>query len=106
MIPKEVTANTGFVGIRIPSHPLALKLIQIAGVPIAAPSANRFGHVSPTKANHVMFDFHQHGAVGQEILVLDGEEGVCENNIESCDVGIESTVIKLITNDKKVYLVL
>jgi L-threonylcarbamoyladenylate synthase len=55
-IPLLVTAGTGFVGVRIPSHPLALALLAATGLPIAAPSANRFGHVSPTKAVHVKND--------------------------------------------------
>jgi L-threonylcarbamoyladenylate synthase len=49
-IPLLVTADTGFVGVRRPNHPLAVKLLAAAGLPIAAPSANRFGHVSPTTA--------------------------------------------------------
>ncbi len=47
-IPPMVTANTGYVGIRCPKHKLPHKLLEITGLPIAAPSANRFGHVSPT----------------------------------------------------------
>ena len=55
-VPKVVSAGTGFVGVRCPSHPLAIALIIASGLPIAAPSANRFGHVSPTKARHVLAD--------------------------------------------------
>ena len=67
-IPPCVTANTGFVGVRVPSHPLALALLAAAQRPIAAPSANRFGHVSPTRAAHVVADL---GA--SPIAVLLGE---------------------------------
>lgn len=67
IIPDLVTAGTGFVGVRIPNHEVAIKLIQAAGKPIAAPSANKFGHVSPTKAEHVAKDFKD-----DEVFVLDG----------------------------------
>ncbi|MEO6804436.1 MAG: Sua5 family C-terminal domain-containing protein, partial [Granulicella sp.] len=63
---------------RIPKHPLALRLIEQAGVPIAAPSANRFGHTSPTTAAHVLEDLD-----GRIDAVLDGG---------ATDVGVESTV--------------
>jgi len=52
-IPEIVTAGLNTVAVRIPSHKAALKLIKRSGVPIAAPSANLFGHLSPTKASHV-----------------------------------------------------
>ena len=55
-VPDSVTAGRDLVGIRMPSHPLALALILAAGVPLAAPSANRFGHTSPTTAQHVLED--------------------------------------------------
>ena len=77
-----ITADTGFIGIRVPSHPVALQLLEKSGVPIAAPSANKFGHVSPTKAEHVYNDFHK----DSEVLILDGG---------SCSFGIESTVLKI-----------
>ena len=53
MIPDIVTAGLPTVGLRMPAHPLALELIRAAGVPIAAPSANRFTELSPTAAAHV-----------------------------------------------------
>ena len=56
VIPDVVTAGRPLVGLRMPSHPVALELIRRAGVPIAAPSANRFSHVSPTTAGHVLRD--------------------------------------------------
>jgi L-threonylcarbamoyladenylate synthase len=81
-IPMLITADTGFIGIRVPSHPVAFQLLERSGVPIAAPSANKFGHVSPTKAEHVYNDFHK----DSEVLILDGG---------ACSFGIESTVLKI-----------
>jgi L-threonylcarbamoyladenylate synthase len=70
------------IGLRMPSHPMALALLQAAaarGVPgVAAPSANRFGRVSPTRAAHVLQEF------GPDLLVLDGGD---------CEVGIESAIV-------------
>lgn len=81
IIPSLVTAGLDTVGIRIPSHPIALELIRRAGVPVAAPSANRFSQISPTTAEHV-----QQG-LGDDIeLILDGGP---------TQVGIESTVVSL-----------
>jgi L-threonylcarbamoyladenylate synthase len=76
-IPDGVTAGLDSVGLRMPDHPIALELIQKAGVPIAAPSANKFTELSPTTAAHVRASF------GPEMIVLDGGP---------CRVGIESTV--------------
>src|SRR5216683_2124224 len=53
VIPAIVTANLSTVGLRMPAHPIALALIRAAGVPLAAPSANRFTELSPTTAEHV-----------------------------------------------------
>ena len=78
-----LTAQTGWIGIRSPNHPLALELISQSGLPIAAPSANIFAHVSPTTSDHVCADFLNSD---YEILVLDGGP---------CSFGIESTVAKL-----------
>jgi L-threonylcarbamoyladenylate synthase len=55
-VPDIVTAGRPLVGVRMPAHDVALKVIRLAGVPLAAPSANRFGHVSPTTAEHVLDD--------------------------------------------------
>ncbi len=55
-VPDVVTAGRPLVGVRVPSHPVALELIRRAGIPVAAPSANRFGHISPTTAQHVLDD--------------------------------------------------
>ena len=82
VIPLMITAQTGFVGIRLPNSPIALDLLRTAGVPVAAPSANKFGHVSPSKAAHVYKDFHK----DTDVLIIDGGE---------CSFGIESTVIKV-----------
>jgi L-threonylcarbamoyladenylate synthase len=80
-IPPIVTAGLPTVGLRMPAHPLALALIRAAGVPLAAPSANRFTEVSPTTADHVGL------SLGIDIdYILDGGP---------CNVGIESTVLSL-----------
>lgn len=83
-IPDTVSAGLGSIGIRMPSHPVALSLIEKAGVPIAAPSANLSGKPSPTNGIHVWKDLR-----GRIPLVLDG--GVC-------NVGVESTVLDLTGN--------
>jgi len=79
-IPDSVTAGRPLVGVRMPAHPLAHSLIESAGIPVAAPSANRFGRISPTTAAHVLQDLDHHidavidgGAtkVGVESSVLD-----------------------------------
>lgn len=57
-LPLVVTAGTGFVGLRSPKHLTARKLIELSGLPIGAPSANLFGHVSPTEPIHVFNDFY------------------------------------------------
>jgi L-threonylcarbamoyladenylate synthase len=82
-IPPEVTANLRTVAVRVPAHPVALGLLRACGVPIAAPSANRFGHASPTTAQHVLDDLS-----GRIALVLDGG---------STPLGVESTVLDLIS---------
>jgi L-threonylcarbamoyladenylate synthase len=81
-IPLIVTAGLSTVGLRMPSHPVALALIRAAGVPLAAPSANRFTELSPTTAEHVR------RSLGKDVdCILDGGP---------CDVGIESTVLSLV----------
>jgi L-threonylcarbamoyladenylate synthase len=77
-IPNAVTAGRALVGLRMPAHPVARELIRLAGVPIAAPSANRFGGTSPTAAAHVLADLD-----GRIDAVLEGE---------ASSVGVESTV--------------
>lgn len=79
--PGIATAAAGgqdSIGLRCPAHPAAQALLQACGLGIAAPSANRFGRVSPTTAQHVADE------LGADLLVLDGGP---------CDVGIESTIV-------------
>ncbi len=80
-VPSVVRAGGEFVGLRAPAHSTARKLLAKAGVPIAAPSANLFGHVSPTLAAHVYDDFPN-----ASLIIIDGGE---------CSRGIESTVLRL-----------
>jgi L-threonylcarbamoyladenylate synthase len=89
-LPPCVTAGTGFVGVRVPRHATALALLRASGLPLAAPSANRFGHVSPTRAAHVLADLGH-----APILVLEGSGGGGEADEEPCAVGIESTVCRV-----------
>jgi L-threonylcarbamoyladenylate synthase len=80
-VPVEVTAGLGTVGLRVPAHPVALAVLKAAGVPVAAPSANRSGELSPTTAAHVQ------QSLGDLVpMILDGGPTA---------VGIESTVIDL-----------
>jgi L-threonylcarbamoyladenylate synthase len=55
-VPDVVTAGRPLVGVRMPAHPVAFEIIRQAGIPVAAPSANLFGHISPTTASHVLED--------------------------------------------------
>ena len=80
-VPGAVTAGLDTVAVRFPAHPAARALIDAAGVPIAAPSANRSGRPSPTSARHVLEDMD-----GRIPMILDGGD---------CEVGLESTVIDL-----------
>lgn len=80
-VPDVATAGLDAVALRVPAHPVALALLRAAGVPIAAPSANRFTQVSPTTAQHVQ------ASLGDRVgLILDGGPST---------VGIESTVVDL-----------
>ena len=88
-VPDEVTGGLPTVGLRVPNHPLALALLRAFGGGIAAPSANRFGAVSPTTAQHVLAD------LGDVVdVILDGGP---------CEVGLESTIVDL-THDDPVLL--
>jgi L-threonylcarbamoyladenylate synthase len=80
-VPDNVTAGRPLVGVRMPAHPVALALIEASRLPIAAPSANRFGRISPTTAEHVLEDLDQ-----RIDAVLDGGPTT---------VGVESTVLGL-----------
>ena len=77
----EVTGGQDTVGLRVPGHPLALQLLNTFGGGLAAPSANRFGHISPTTAQHVRDELGDTVA-----MILDGGP---------CQVGIESTIVDL-----------
>jgi L-threonylcarbamoyladenylate synthase len=90
IVPDVVTAGSGTVAIRFPAHPIARLLVQEAGTPIAAPSANLSNCTSPTTAAHVL-----KGLNGKIPMVLDSEERLA--------AGVESTVIK-ITTDSYVIL--
>jgi L-threonylcarbamoyladenylate synthase len=75
-VPDVVTAGRPLMGVRMPAHPVALELIRRAGVPVAAPSANLFGHISPTTAQHVLADLD-----GRIDAVVDA--GPTEHGVES-----------------------
>jgi len=79
VVPGIVTSGQRTVAVRSPAHRLARKILQLAHVPLAAPSANPFGYVSPTTAAHVL-----QGLEGRIPHVLDGGP---------CDVGVESTIV-------------
>lgn len=82
-VPDILTGRQDTIGIRIPKHPVALSLLQAFGSGIAAPSANKFTHISPTTAAAVKEE------LGKEVgLILDGGE---------CEVGLESTILNLST---------
>lgn len=107
-VPSIIMANTGFVACRSPSHPIAQALIDTSQVPIAAPSANKFGHVSPTKASHVYDDLGM-----EDVWIVDpslndnsndhneeqNDNETEQSNVIVCDVGVESTVAKVEFNN-------
>lgn len=87
LVPDLVTSDLDSVAVRMPSHPLALQLLRLAMIPVAAPSANKFGQLSPTSYNHVakqnmpidfliVGDIHDN-AVGIESTVVSVDEGIC-----------------------------
>jgi L-threonylcarbamoyladenylate synthase len=88
-VPDIVTAGGPTVALRCPSHPIARALIQAAGVPIAAPSANRSTELSPTRAEHVLKGLNT--GVG---LLLDG--GPCSGGIESTVVDVTGGVVRVL----------
>ena len=80
--PREVTGGQESVGVRAPSHPIAQALLEGFGGGIAAPSANRFGRISPTRASHVRDE------LGDRVrIILEGGD---------CAVGLESTILSLV----------
>ncbi|HMC56887.1 MAG TPA: L-threonylcarbamoyladenylate synthase [Gemmatimonadaceae bacterium] len=85
VVPDIVTAGTDTVGVRVPAHPVALALLSVAGIPVAAPSANLSTQLSPTTAQHV-----ERGLGDRVDMILDGGPTT---------VGIESTVVD-VTGDK------
>jgi L-threonylcarbamoyladenylate synthase len=79
LVPDLVTGGQDTVGLRVPNHPVALELLRAFGGGVAAPSANRFGRISPTTAQHVFED------LGHDVsLILEGG---------ACSVGLESTIV-------------
>ncbi|MFP4094636.1 MAG: L-threonylcarbamoyladenylate synthase [Cyclobacteriaceae bacterium] len=88
LIPDIVTAGSDTVAVRIPNHPLTLELLQLLDFPLAAPSANPFGYISPTRAEHV------NEQLGDKIeYILDG--GPCSVGIESTIVGFEGETLMI-----------
>jgi len=81
VVGSQLSGGQDTIGLRVPGHPIALQLLREFGGGIAAPSANRFGRISPTTAGHVRSD------LGSEVdLILDGG---------ACEIGIESTIVDL-----------
>ena len=89
VIPGETTGGLDTLAVRMPVHPVAAKLIELSGVPVAAPSANRSGRPSTTTAQHCIEDLD-----GRIDMILDGGP---------CDIGVESTIVDL-TEAKPVLL--
>ena len=89
IIPDLVTSGLPTVGLRCPRHPMALELLQALPFPLAAPSANPFGYVSPTSAQHV------EAQLGRSVpYILDGGK---------CAVGLESTIVGFENNGAVIY---
>lgn len=84
-IPAICGSNTGTIGVRWPDNPIAQDLILKSQRPIAAPSANRFMHVSPTKFTHVFYDLYD-----KDVAILEGEQTV---------LGVESTVCRIMKGE-------
>ncbi len=82
-VPDFVTGGKNTVAVRMPNHPITLKLLDLLPFPLAAPSANPFGSISPTSASHVATYFNE-----KIPMVLDG--GSCQNGIESTIIGFEN----------------
>lgn len=81
IVPSSATGGLDTVALRCPSHPVAHQLLELAGIPIAAPSANLSGKPSPTSAAHVMQDMD-----GRVDMLIDGGE---------CEIGLESTIVSI-----------
>ena len=89
-IPPETRGGLSTVAVRCPSHPVARKLIELSGRPIAAPSANLSGSPSPTSACHVIDDMQSRVDV-----IIDGG---------NCEIGLESTIVKIEDDGSMVLL--
>ncbi len=90
IVPDLVTAGHSTVAIRIPAHPMLLELLKLLPFPLAAPSANPFGYISPTTAQHV------YDQLGHQVpYILDGGE---------CSVGVESTIVSFADENRLVVL--
>jgi L-threonylcarbamoyladenylate synthase len=111
VLPDIVMAGTGYVAVRCPAHGRAQALLRFARVPLVAPSANKFGHVSPTTADHVWDDLKH-----EDIWILedadvnddsDDDNGAPIENGYGGRVGVESTVVKVeIMDDRHMLTVL
>jgi L-threonylcarbamoyladenylate synthase len=88
VVPDLVTAGKSTVAVRVPNHPTALALLEQLDFPLAAPSANPFGSISPTKSVHVAGYFKD-----SELNILEG--GECQSGIESTIVGFEEGTVVL-----------
>lgn len=87
-LPSLVTAGQPSVAVRVPSHPVARCFLRLCQLPVAAPSANTFGRLSPTRAEHVIQD------LGEKVdAIIDGGQ---------CPVGVESTIISFLEEPPKV----
>jgi len=88
-VPLSVTAGRDTVAVRIPAHPVATVLLELAGIPVAAPSANRFSYISPTSAEHVAADLSD----SLDVLVDGGPTPI---GIESTIVSVEGDVVSVL----------
>lgn len=91
-VDDSVTGGRSTIGLRVPSHPIALAVVRGLGGGVAAPSANRFGRVSPTTARHVLADIGDRLDPERD-LILDGGP---------CEVGVESTIVDLTVSPPQV----
>ena len=82
LVPNEITSGSSLVAVRFPSHPQFLALLNLIDFPVAAPSANKYGSVSPTRAEEVLTQLN-----GEIPLILDG--GICHYGLESTIVGMD-----------------
>ena len=87
-VPDELTGGQDSVAVRVPSHPVAQALLKAFGGGIAAPSANRYGRISPTRAAHVREEF----PTGVDVILEGGD----------CEVGLESTIVSLLGAEPRI----